>query len=80
MTDCRHIVSRGRPDAPGDWCVDCGMKVLDVETRPCGDCRHHDRVDGTFGGRSMCRHHTMTVTPALLVCYQVAKGSCWTAL
>lgn len=71
---CDHSRTQCRPGEPGSWCLICGVKVQDVETRPCRNCQHcHTRPGGW-----LCVRHMMGVTPGLQVAYKIADGSCWT--
>lgn len=72
---CKCLVTRGREGARGSWCVDCGRKVWEVDPRPCSGCANFRE---SLGG-AICRRHLMRVTACMLVTYQVADGSCWTA-
>lgn len=51
MDVCNHTVSQGRVGEKGSWCLACGEKVLEVETRECRDCYY---FKGIVGG-SMCK-------------------------
>lgn len=67
---CRHIVTRAH------CCVDCGVKVYDVETKPCGDCAHFSLWLGEACIGS-CSSHLMTVTSGMFVTFKVKDGSCF---
>lgn len=72
-TECNHTETKGRESETGSWCVKCGEKVLEVETRPCKNCLNYRKlVDG-----SVCRKMLMGVTPNMLVTYWVEKGTCF---
>lgn len=73
--DCCHTVQRGRPNEKGDWCVECGVKVFDVDSRECKDCAHFKTV---LAG-SICKKYLMGVTPNMNVTFRITEGSCWTA-
>lgn len=73
MADCPHTVTRGRAGETGSWCDACGEKVWNVETRPCGGCKHYWRQFDYAG----CRKHMMRVSPNMLVTYAIAKGTCF---
>jgi len=73
---CACTVTQGREGERGSWCVDCGRKVYEVETRPCSGCRHYRKP---FGG-SICVRHLMVVTPSMLVTFGVDDGTCWEAV
>lgn len=75
MAICKHTVSQGRVGEKGSWCLACGEKVLEVETRVCRDCYYFKEI---VGG-SVCKRHLMGVTPGLHVTFQIEKGTCWTA-
>lgn len=67
---CAHTVTHGITGAKGAWCVECGLKVLEVHHRPCGECRH---INAAMGGH-ICTFHTMAVTPGMFVTYYLVKG------
>ena len=71
-TECRHISTQGKEDEKGSWCMDCGVKVYDVETRPCSSCSHFKKL--VIG--SMCKKHFMGVTPCMNVTFKIAEGTC----
>lgn len=75
ISDCSHTVTRGRAGQKGWWCEDCGVKVLAVHDRPCGECRHHLRIGPEgFGGSSICRRHMMSIVPDMFVAYHLVEG------
>ena len=70
---CGHIVSRGREGQKGSWCVDCGEKVLEIDTRECQHCESARKLlDGWI-----CHKHLMSVSPDMHVTFKVSEGSCW---
>jgi hypothetical protein len=71
--ECNCTITQGRKDERGSWCVSCGRKVYDVETRPCSGCQHYRKA--VLG--SICVRHLMTVVPDMLVTFEIEKGSCW---
>lgn len=73
VVSCRHTVTQGREGEKGSWCVECGRKVWDVETRECQDCQHYFKTIDYTG----CRKHLMAVIPTMNVTYRIEKGSCW---
>lgn len=72
---CQHTMTQGREDERGNWCVACGVKVYEVETRECQHCAHHI---GLLSG-SICSKHLMRVVPDMNVTFKIAEGSCWTS-
>lgn len=73
MAECDHTWTQGREGEKGSWCNACGEKVLDVETRPCEGCAHYrDVIHG-----AVCKKHLMAVSPAMLVTFKIADGTCW---
>ena len=55
--------------------MSCGVKVYDVDERPCKDCAHSRKLlDGTI-----CKKHLMAVSPCMNVTFKIAEGSCWSA-
>lgn len=70
---CTHTISQGRKGEKGSWCANCGKKVLDVEERPCGECKHHKTdIHGSF-----CSKLLMSIFPSMNVTYKVDEGSCF---
>jgi hypothetical protein len=76
VVSCRHTVTRGRENEKGSWCVDCGVKVFDVDERECKDCKHFFTRPFNYSG---CRKHLMAVSPDMHVTYKIEDGSCWSA-
>jgi hypothetical protein len=72
MSQHECLMTQGREGEKGLWCVDCGDKVYEVETRPCNGCHHYFYSMG--GG---CRKHLMAVTPDMLVTFKISEGTCW---
>jgi len=70
---CACARTKGKEGEKGYWCVDCGKKVMDVEHRFCGDCKHF-RKD--FLG-SICTKHSMAVIKSMNVTFKVSKGTCF---
>lgn len=73
MKDCLHTSQRGREGETGSWCIDCGVKVYERETRECQGCKHYFSNVGYTG----CRKHLMAVTPGMKVNYKIIQGTCW---
>lgn len=73
MSSCNHTVTQGRKGEGGSWCVSCGIKVYEVETRDCSGCIHYSRI---VGG-SVCRKYLMVVVPSMLVTFAIECGTCW---
>ena len=73
---CSHTITQGRECERGLWCVDCGIKVYDVENRQCKDCAHS--ITFTIGGMG-CNRHLMAVSPDMNATFKISEGSCWTA-
>ena len=67
---CKHKTLKGREGEKGYWCVDCGIKAMEVHDRPCGECTHYFNSVGYHG----CRRHLMAVHPTMLVTYYVVDG------
>ncbi len=72
---CSCLVTQSRADEKGSWCIQCGRKVFEVDTRPCSGCAHF--CSGLNG--SVCRRHLMRVVPDMLVTFKLSEGTCWTA-
>lgn len=67
-------ITQGRKGERGDWCIDCGRKVHEVETRQCQDCTHYIYIRG-----GICQRHNMCVTPDMLVTFKIEEGTCFAA-
>lgn len=69
-TQCDHTVTQGREGEESSYCMACGIEVMAVHDRPCGECRHF-RLD--IGARVMgtCGPNLMTVTSNMRVSYYV---------
>ena len=67
--ECQHTATIGRDGETGSWCVNCGIKVLSVETRRCRDCKSYK--DGS------CSRFLMRVSPDMLATYKVKNGTCF---
>lgn len=74
--ECRHTFTQGREGETGSWCVDCGVKVYELETRHCKDCVNYFESLGRGG----CKKLLMSATPLMLVTYRLAVGTCWTPI
>jgi hypothetical protein len=70
---CSHTVTQGRKGEKGSWCVKCGVKVYEVETRPCGDCKYCSELFRGF----TCDHHRMIVSKQMFVTFKVSEGTCF---
>ena len=75
MDECKHTITQGRKGERGSWCMACGVKVYDVDERPCKDCAHSSKL---WGG-TICNKHLMSVTPDMHVTFKIADGTCWKA-
>ena len=73
MDNCKHTVTQGRDGEKGFWCVNCGVKVFEVEARSCGNCKH---IREAFRG-FYCGHHRMNVSRQMHVTYKVIEGTCF---
>ncbi|MCY1297993.1 hypothetical protein D9M70_474560 [compost metagenome] len=74
---CGSYITQGRSGEKGSWCVKCGEKVWEVETRPCGDCIHYSPDPFAMGRGGSCLRHLMRVTASMLVTYDLSAGTCW---
>jgi len=72
---CKHMITQGRENEQGSWCVNCGEKVLEVEWRVCRHCVHFKATDTI----PICTKKLMAVLPDMHVTYYVKDGSCWEA-
>lgn len=73
MNTCEHIRHQSKDGEDGLWCIDCGVKIYDVETRECQFCTHYFNSVGYKG----CKKHLMAVTPTMLVTFKVEQGTCF---
>ena len=73
MQECRHIVTQGKKGMKGSWCVDCGIKVYELEDRECKDCKHYFKNITGAG----CVKHLMRVVPDMHVTYKIKEGTCF---
>lgn len=73
VSNCKRTISKGKEGEKGSWCVDCGKKVLEVDSRECKDCKHFFESVSYTG----CRKHLMAVTPGMNVTYKTEEGTCW---
>lgn len=73
---CDCIVTQCRKGEKGSWCVKCGIKVYDVENRPCKDCKSFR--NGSFGSfNSYCANKLMGVTSLMNVTFKIEEGTCF---
>jgi len=70
---CKHMITQGKENELGSWCVNCGEKVLEVEWRVCRHCVHFKATDTI----PICTKKFMAVLPDMHVTYYVKDGSCW---
>ena len=70
---CPHTVRKSADNSKLQICVDCGVAVSDVETRPCGGCAHFYHV---IGG-NICRRRLSFVTAGLRVTFYLSEDSCY---
>jgi hypothetical protein len=73
VSGCACIVTQGRKGEAGSWCVNCGVKVYEVEQHSCGNCAHHFR--DVLG--STCLKKLMSIYPSMNVTYKISEGSCF---
>ncbi len=74
---CKHSMTRGRAGEPGQWCIACGKKALEVEKRPCNECKHSKEQSGSV--ILICSKKLMGVLPDMKVTYKIDTGTCWEA-
>lgn len=77
--DCDHTVTQCREGEKGSWCCKCGVKVMMVHDRPCGECSHYEPEQEWYGPHprvGFCRHpdHRMRVTAGMHVTYYLEPG------
>ena len=73
VSGCTCTDTQGHEGEKGSWCVKCGKKVMDVESRPCKECKYHKRdIHG-----SSCSKLLMSVYPEMHVTYKVDEGTCF---
>ena len=69
---CDHRITMGREGSEGSWCQACGVKVLEVHDRPCGECKHFRLYSGARVVGS-CAPKLMAVTACMRVTYYVDR-------
>ena len=78
---CKHIATQGREGETGSWCLECGEKVLEVETRVCRDCAHFQQFEFLLqplvNVPPYCKKKQMSVMENLHVTYHIAEGTCF---
>jgi hypothetical protein len=75
---CTHTRTMGREGETGGWCVGCGEKVYETETRECQDCKWFKDL-GLHNRPPICKKHLMGVFPQMHVYYNLQEGSCFEA-
>lgn len=75
---CQHSMTRGKEGEKGLWCIACGEKVFEVDSRKCKDCMHSKEQLGSV--IMICRKKLMGVLPEMNVTYKVIEGSCWESI
>lgn len=73
LVRCDHTITNVRPPQKGAWCVKCGVKVYDVESRECQGCRHAKKLANQW----VCNKHLMRIAPDMKVMFNIEEGSCW---
>lgn len=73
VVSCNHTTTQGRNGEKGSWCVDCGIKVYEVETRECKDCKYFFKRPFFTG----CESKLMAVVPSMNVTYKLSEGTCF---
>ena len=73
VIDCTHFATQGKEGEKGSWCIECGVKIFEVDKRPCSDCKNF-RTD--FRG-SFCSKHLMAVIPSMNVTYKITDETCF---
>ena len=74
---CLHSMTSGKEGEAGSWCVACGKKSLELETRGCQDCLHCKEQVGSVV--QVCTKKHLGVMPSMKVAYKVETGTCWQA-
>jgi hypothetical protein len=70
---CRCTISESKGYGKGSFCVECGRKTMEVETRECQYCKHSKKlIDGYI-----CKKHLMSISANMLVSYDPKDGTCW---
>ena len=70
---CEHLVTQGKENELGSWCVKCGEKVLEVDWRECGHCAFFKQTSDI----PICTKKLIAVLPKMHVTYYLKDGSCW---
>ena len=67
------MITKGREGKKGSWCVECGVKVFEVEQRRCSDCKHFEDT----GIYTVCGKNLIGITPSMHVVYAITVGTCF---
>jgi hypothetical protein len=73
VISCNHFATQGREGQKGSWCIECGVKIFEVDDRQCKDCKNF-RTDmlGSF-----CSKLLMSVIPSMNVTFKIEDGTCF---
>lgn len=80
LTTCPHIETKRQPGESGWFCVTCGEKACEDETRTCGECRYIKPVGKSWYGEGQmyaCRKLGHQVKPGHVVTFRVSEGTCF---
>ena len=73
---CNHTVTQGREGHRGSsWCVACGEKVSEVDSRECQGCGFSRKLLTGW----VCKKHLMAISPDMHVTFNISEGTCWEA-
>ena len=76
--DCKHLTTNGRSGEKALFCVDCDIKVYDVEGRSCSSCANYIKDPlGLSQSVGSCKKKLMRVTGSLKVTYEIKDGTCF---
>ncbi len=71
--ECQCMLSDHRAGDSGSYCVECGRKTMETETRECQDCKHSKKlIDGWI-----CKYHLSSVCADMHATYDPKYGTCW---
>jgi len=74
MTSCAHTATRMRTQDGGIWCVECGDKVYDFETRECQHCMNYDE---RVNSGAYCLTKDSFVFRTMQAVYKIQDGTCF---
>jgi len=75
MENCKHLATKGKDNENGSWCIDCGLKIYDVDINECQYCKHFKKLK--IDNHTMCTKLLMAVLPDMHVTFKIVNGTCF---